>query len=130
VVKSLSYIGRLCVCALGALSAVALAAEPNIPKLEREVVFHIEKGSLEFALIQFSRQAEIQVVLAPASATNLTTSAISGRLTAGAALRALLKGTGLSYTTVGDTVMVESSENKESPKDEPGSTSTVQDFHS
>ena len=43
-----------------------------------------------------ARQAEMQVVLAPDLATNVTPSAVYGRLAAGDALAALLKGTGFS----------------------------------
>jgi hypothetical protein len=107
VAKSVSYLGRLGACALGVLATLAFASEPSIPKLQREVLFHIERGPLESALIQFSLQAGIQVVLAPGSAGQLMASPVSGRLVAGAALTALLKGTGLSYSTVGDTVMVQ-----------------------
>jgi hypothetical protein len=84
---------------------VALASE-HVPKLQQESLFHIEKGPLESALIQFSRQAEMQIILAPESSANITVSAVYGRLAAADALTALLKGTGLVYRAVGNTVMV------------------------
>src|SRR4051812_5985120 len=100
--------------------AFAFAGEQSISKLEQQTIFHIEKGPVAAALIQFSRQAEMQIVLAPDSAANATASPVNGRLAAGAALTALLRGTGLVYTTVGNTVMVQQSENenKGSPTDE------------
>jgi hypothetical protein len=97
---------RWSLLALGLLACTTLAGEPSPSKLEQEISFDIDKVRLESALIQFSRQAEMQVLLAPDAVANVMASAVKGRLPAGAALTELLKGTGLVYTTVGNTVMV------------------------
>lgn len=90
-----------------------LSTESTIPKLEQEASFSIEKAPVELALIQFSRQADIQILLAPDSAANVTASAVHGRFVAGEALAALLKGTGLTYTIIGNTVTVQLPVSKE-----------------
>lgn len=100
---------RLLLILAGVVAPMALATSQEIPRLQREILFRIEPGPVESALIQFSRQAEMQVVLAPDTAVDITVSAVHGRFAAGAALTALLKGTGLVYTTVGNTVTVKSS---------------------
>lgn len=104
---SIPRAGRWSVLWLWTFASIALAGEENIPKLLQLVTFHIEKGPLESSLIQFSRQAEVQIVLAPDSAANVVAPAVSGRLQVDAALTALLKGTGLVYTAVGNTVTVQ-----------------------
>lgn len=78
---------------------------PNVVKLEREASFHIPSGSLESALIQFSRQAGIQVVIS-ARVAEISVAAIEGHLSARAVLATLLNGTGLAYRLVGNTVTI------------------------
>jgi hypothetical protein len=103
---SLSMFHRVCVFVVGIATPLALAGGQDIPKLDQLAVFHIESGPLESALIQFSRQADVQVVIAPTSKANVTASAVHGKLAASAALTALLRGTGLVYAAVGNTVTV------------------------
>lgn len=88
------------------LAALASADRPGESRLEQVVQFSIERGPLEYALIQFSRQAEVQVVLASDLAGNLVASEVRGSFSASSALTELLKGTGLVYATVGNTVTV------------------------
>jgi hypothetical protein len=83
----------------------ALAAAEQMPKLEQETSFHIEAGSLESALIQFSRQTEIQVVVSSPVA-KISVCAVEGRRNAREVLTALLTATGLTYTVVGETVTI------------------------
>jgi hypothetical protein len=113
VTKSVCKPCRWWVLGIWASVSSVFADEAEISKLDQEASFHIEKGPLESALIQFSRQADVQVLLAPDSAPNVTASAVKGRLAAGAALTALLKGTGLIYNVVGNTVTVQLSESKD-----------------
>lgn len=90
----------------------AAGADPGPSRLDQETDFHIDSGPLEAALIQFSRQAAVQVVLAPDSTIHGVACAVHGRLAASEALDALLKGTGLIYARVGNTVTVRSAETR------------------
>jgi len=78
---------------------------PGAIKLEQQAAFHIQSGSLESALLQFSRQAAIQVIISVPVA-KISVTAIDGRRSARSALSALLSGTGLSYTIVGSTITI------------------------
>ena len=83
----------------------ALSAAQQLTKLEQEASFHIPAGSLEYALIQFSRQAEIQIVVSGPVA-KFSVSAVEGRRNAREVLTTLLTSTGLTYTVVGETITV------------------------
>jgi len=74
-------------------------------ELEQEAAFHIAAGSLESALIEFSRQAEIQIVIS-APVANISVGAVEGRHKASEVLTTLLADTGLTFTVVGDTISV------------------------
>ena len=87
----------------GCLAAVNAA--DRLETLERESFFHIESGPLESALIQFSRQSGIQVVLTT-RVTGIWVPAVDGRRNAREALIALLNTTGLTFDVVGETVTV------------------------
>ena len=93
------------------IMAAALAGAPIVPaanqvvKFDQEATFHIAAGSLESALIEFSRQAEIQVVIG-APVANIAVAAVDGRRHPREVLTTLLNATGLTYTIVGDTVTV------------------------
>ena len=64
--------------------------------------FDIPSQSLEEALIHFSEQTDIQLVMASAEVTGLEAPHVNGRLSNQAALDALLGGTGLSYQFVNE----------------------------
>ncbi len=64
--------------------------------------FDIQPQSLASALIQFSKQANRQVVGATDAVRTHKTSGVSGDLTVSAALDKLLRGTGLKYQLVGE----------------------------
>ena len=96
---------RLCLIALacglaaspaaaqGAASALpfTLVASPDTIRVYR---FDIPAQPLPDALADFARQSALRVEFADASASAVRTSAVVGSLTAPAALRALLAGTG------------------------------------
>ena len=86
-------------------------AADRLDKLEREASFHIEPGSLESALLQFSRQAGIQVVLG-AKVADFSVAAIDGRRNAREVLTAILSETGLKFSVVGKTVTVHAADTK------------------
>jgi hypothetical protein len=113
-----------------ALLAVAILLVPSagarsdcdsqpVAKLDQPASFHITSGSLESGLLQFSRQAKIQVVVGTLPISDIIVTPLNGRLTGRAALLALLKGTGYIYTTVGNTVTIQPAPSKGS---EPASS--------
>lgn len=77
-------------------SIAALAVD-----LERKVDFNIPAQTLSAALIQFSHQAKIQVVISD-DISQQTTQGITGARTIRQALQQLLAVAGLSYRVVGD----------------------------
>lgn len=95
---------------LAPLMALCLAAgiSPALPAsdLEKQVTFHIASQPLESALLEFSRQADVQVAIASAAVGNVHVAGIDGRLPVGSALLILLQGSGLSYSVTGNTVTV------------------------
>jgi hypothetical protein len=92
----------------------ARAAPENPARLERHSAFHIPAGSLESALLQFSRESEIQVIVS-APVADVSVAAVEGRLTAREALTALLGETGLVYSVVGNTVTIHTQEGASGP---------------
>lgn len=83
-------------------SSVALAGD----RVGREADFDIPSQSLESALLEFSRQADVQVMVESTALAGLTSARLKGRLVIGRALDALLQNTGLSYDAIGSTVTV------------------------
>lgn len=75
--------------------------------LDREVLFDISPGSLEAALLQLSRQAHVQIAAASSEVTEVTVNEVKGKFTTRTALTVLLRNTGLTFTTVGSTVIIE-----------------------
>jgi hypothetical protein len=81
--------------------ALCFAAPVYASELDREVTFHIKPQSLEGALLQFSRQADVQFAFASDLILNAPVQGIDGKLAVSAALVILLRGSGLSYTVIG-----------------------------
>ncbi|MBX7482399.1 TonB-dependent receptor, partial [Qipengyuania qiaonensis] len=71
--------------------ALAQQQEPT------EIEFNIEAGDLNSALIEFSRQSNIQILFTPDLVRGKATGAIRGPATAEEALSRLLAGTGIVY---------------------------------
>src|SRR5258706_7996038 len=94
-----SNIALICFLAffLPAFSASALAQS-----LTREVNFNIAPQPLASAVIEFSKQAEVQVLASGEKLNGLSTSGVSGRHTIDSGLRALLKGTGFAFRVAGE----------------------------
>ena len=80
-------------------------AGDRVAKLDQPSTFHIAAGSLESALIQFSRQTHIQVVVS-APAANIPVTAVHGRHNAREVLDTLLNATGFTYVVLGETVTI------------------------
>lgn len=78
------------------------AAQARTDRLDREARFEIPAQSLATALVQFARQAELQLVTSSVELGSRETSGISGRLSVRRALESLLDRTGLAFTLVGE----------------------------
>lgn len=102
----------IALCLAAEISAALAAAD-----LDKQVTFHIAPQPLESALLEFSRQADIQVAIASAAVGNHHVAGIHGRLPVGHALFTLLNGSGLSYAVTGNTVTVTRAVSKAAPAD-------------
>ncbi len=91
---------------LFAVPAAGCFAQAAASRLGQLTTFHIPAGSLEVALLQFSGQAQAQVIVNTPVA-QIAVSAVEGRLTGRAALAELLEATGLMYKVVGNTVAIQ-----------------------
>ena len=91
--------------ALAMLLLAAGVAQAQV-RLDHVVEFDIAPQSLDAALLQFSDQADLQVLVAAASLDGLDTRGFSGAAPAREALRSLLAGTGLTWRAAGDTITV------------------------
>jgi iron complex outermembrane recepter protein len=80
---------------------LTLAIQP-----QAAVEFSIAAQPLSTAIIEFAKQAKVQVLTAGASVEGLNVSGVSGRLTLSAALERLLKGSGFTYRFVDDKTLV------------------------
>lgn len=85
------------------LSAASLTWSSD---LDKEVIFHIGPRPLESALLEFSREADVQVAMASASIRDVQVAGVEGKYAIGTALVILLRGSGLSYAVVGSTLTV------------------------
>jgi iron complex outermembrane receptor protein len=83
--------------ALCSASAQARGAE-----LDRTVTFDIESQALEKALVTFSQQANIQVVLNVGSVGSAEAPALKAAVPARVGLQELLRGTGYQFAAVGE----------------------------
>jgi iron complex outermembrane receptor protein len=93
----------LSILALMVPASVCLA-EPSA--LERQVTFQIPAQSLETALLEFARQARMPVFVAASALDDMRSPAVEGVWPANRALANLLANSGLSYSTVGDTITI------------------------
>jgi hypothetical protein len=87
------------------LLARIVPAANQIVKFDQDATFHIAAGSLESALIEFSRQAALQVVVG-APVANISVEGVEGRRHPREVLISLLNDTGLTFTVIGDTITI------------------------
>jgi iron complex outermembrane recepter protein len=86
----------------------------------REVTFNIAAQPLSGAIIEFSKQAEVQVLAAGEQLNGVSSPGVRGRLRIEQALQVLLSGTGLSYKIAGQgTVTLVSSATSQRPPVSP-----------
>jgi hypothetical protein len=99
----------LAVCAASCLVVfqprAASQESEHLANLEQRCPFNISAGPLELALLQFSRQTRIQVIVSP-NIPQVSVAGVRGSLTAREALMVLLRTTGLTYAVVGDTITI------------------------
>ncbi len=108
---------------LGGVVVVMTLAVPSwaAADLDQTINFHIASQPLDTALLEFSKQAQIQLAINAGSLRQITAPTINGQKVAGAALTELLVDTGLGYGTVGHTVTV-APKKMDGPAAEPTST--------
>jgi iron complex outermembrane receptor protein len=97
---------RKTIAAFGVIAFVAgvlgSPAQARAGRLDDERRFDIPAQSLATALVQFSRQAEIQLVTSSLELASRDTAGVSGRVSIRRALESLLDRTGLAYSLVGE----------------------------
>jgi iron complex outermembrane recepter protein len=111
---------------LSSLAGVVAVMTPAVPSwaaadLDQTINFHIASQPLDTALLEFSKQAQIQLAINAGSLRQIMAPKINGQKVAGAALTELLVDTGLGYGTVGHTVTV-APKRADGPAAEPTST--------
>ncbi len=106
--RYLSIFKYIFVLALGlVLAPSAILAD----SLDEPTNFEIDAQALDTALIEFSEQADIQLVVRGELVTGLESDGLRGEFTPRTALAALLDDTGLTYTAIGkDSVAVATDE--------------------
>jgi len=91
-----------------ALLFLGLAARTSVAAADGLKTFNIERQSLSSALNEFARQSERQILFSTEIVRSKQARPIKGQLEAEAALRLLLKGTGLKFRVTSDnTILVE-----------------------
>jgi outer membrane receptor protein involved in Fe transport len=103
------YLHRIAIFGLVVFGPIAVAAV----SLDRTVAFRIPSQPLDSALIEFSRQADVQLAIDAAALDRIQAPELEGILPVGAALAKLLSRSGLAYSTVGATVTIRRVESSE-----------------
>jgi iron complex outermembrane receptor protein len=102
-------VGRLkfhCICALvAAFAAVAGAVDAQSNSLDRQISVDIAPQPLPDALIEFSKQAGVQVITPAPIVSDLKTEGVHGQMSLGDALARLLKGTKLGFHPAGANII-------------------------
>ncbi len=88
------------------ITAALSAAPARSADLNQPVAFDIPAQPLNSALLAFSKQAKIQVVVAPNATTGLSAPAVHATMAADVALNELLRASGLQYHEVNGTVTI------------------------
>ena len=89
-------------CATTALASAAIAAPAFAAGIDQRATFEIAAGSLDEALIAYSRQADVQVISASIDLAGKRTRGVSGEREAREALALLLQDSGLSFVATGE----------------------------
>jgi iron complex outermembrane recepter protein len=95
--------GGICLAGLVALSGACRAEDID---LTQRVAFQIPAQRLESALLEFAKQAHIPLSVNAHAVENVQAPALQATLPTGKALTLLLATSGLTYSTVGNTIAV------------------------
>lgn len=96
-IASLLFVTTTALTSLSCREAVAQADHP-----QQKMSFHIPAGSLSDALVSFSTQSHVLVTSSAVSLRGHASSGLSGQFTPAEALRQILLGSGLSYSSAGN----------------------------
>ena len=86
---------------LGFALSCLVSRAPSAADLESVRTFDIKPQRLESALIEFSKQADLQVIGATDTLADVRTQGVSGQLTSRAALTMLLENTSVAFNSIG-----------------------------
>ena len=100
-ITKITYQLRRALCAT-AFIPLSLSISAYASELNKPTQFNIPAQSLDVALVSFSEQANIQIVVQADNVKNLETKGVTGNHNAESALQLLLSGSGLIYKMVGD----------------------------
>jgi len=104
----MNRIALLLVCGWLSTAFAAPSTSAEATPAASGIRFTIPAQPLSTALIAFGKQANLQVLTASDTIATLRSNGVSGKLTADAAIVALLRGTGLSYAFIdAQTVVIE-----------------------
>lgn len=107
IMRSLYRCGTLSACALALLFQVTPQSALAADAIDQRISIDIPKDtSLEDALIEWGTKAGMTVMMNTPMVSHTVTQGIKGTLSARAALSALLRGSGLSYTEEGNRIRV------------------------
>jgi iron complex outermembrane receptor protein len=95
-------------------------------RLDRESQFDIPAQAMSSALVQFAKQAEVQLITASVDLGKLSSPGAVGELRARRALERVLEGSGLTYSLVGANTVAISMVQKASIEGRAGSTTNVE----
>ncbi len=90
---------------IAAAILLALGLNANAQDLSQEIDFNIPPRPLAAAIIEFSKQAGVQVVTAGEDVSTLETRGVTGRLKISKALEKLLSGTELEFRAIGESTV-------------------------
>jgi iron complex outermembrane receptor protein len=129
-IKKIAITGGLVV---GGATLTLLTALPSLAAdATLQLIVNVEAQPLEAALVELSRQAHLQLVIATGSLPSTTAAGLHGRMTLGAALDELLIRTGLTYRLVGEhtiaIVLGAGARTRSDPTPSPGEAAGEMDF--
>ena len=118
------------------LAFVVIVSITNVPQtlaadLDQVVEFSIPAGTLASALIQFSKQAHVQILSSAARIEHATTDGLEGKFTINEGLTRLLRGSGLRFRqgTSGAIAIQASDADKAAAPDHPSDQVTARGRH-
>ena len=120
---------RIAVWSTGMLLLGAMMNCLSSAELDERIKFNIESQTLSTALIEFSDQAQVQVLVAAADIEGIHTDGVKGEITRRNAIQNLLKNTSLQfqYAGTGTVTITDSNGNKPQPQHENNNLEYHQD---